>query len=142
MLAQSAATRRSNYRTPVTAPAGHRPRRQPLSPNAGSPNAGPVEPGLGDPPPLLVRRPRAEHRLPAPDALVLAVPRPAPALVGVHQLQAADPAAVEQTQDDPQEPELEFWRVEASTGQGMAPGVYELRQEIATGIWIKLSRAS
>jgi Family of unknown function (DUF6504) len=35
----------------------------------------------------------------------------------------------------PPQPELEFWRVEASPGQGMVPGVYELRQEIATGAW-------
>jgi hypothetical protein len=35
----------------------------------------------------------------------------------------------------PRPPELEFWRVEAAPGQGMTPGVYELRQEPATGTW-------
>ena len=33
------------------------------------------------------------------------------------------------------EPELRFWRVEASAGQGLPPGVYELRQDVATGAW-------
>jgi hypothetical protein len=55
-----------------------------------------------------------------------------------------DPAA------EPGRVELEFWRVEAllapggttppsppgtPRGQGMTPGVYELRQDIATGAW-------
>jgi len=33
------------------------------------------------------------------------------------------------------QPELEFWRVEAAPGQGLAPGVYELRQDLAAGAW-------
>jgi hypothetical protein len=33
------------------------------------------------------------------------------------------------------QPELEFWRVEAAPGQGMPPGVYELRRDAATGTW-------
>jgi len=33
------------------------------------------------------------------------------------------------------QPELEFWRVEASPGQGMTARVYELRREAATGAW-------
>jgi hypothetical protein len=32
-------------------------------------------------------------------------------------------------------PELEFWRVEAASGPGVTPGVYELRQDVATGAW-------
>lgn len=36
---------------------------------------------------------------------------------------------------EPGEPELEFWRVEAASGPGMTPGVYELRREVATGTW-------
>jgi Family of unknown function (DUF6504) len=32
-------------------------------------------------------------------------------------------------------PELEFWRVEASPGQGMTAGVYELRRDAATDAW-------
>ena len=36
----------------------------------------------------------------------------------------------------PGQPELEFWRVEAAPGQGMTPGVYELRRDAATGTWI------
>jgi hypothetical protein len=35
----------------------------------------------------------------------------------------------------PGQPELEFWRVEAAPGQGMTPGVYELRRDAATGTW-------
>jgi hypothetical protein len=35
----------------------------------------------------------------------------------------------------PGQSELEFWRVEATPGPGMTPGVYELRRETATGIW-------
>ena len=31
--------------------------------------------------------------------------------------------------------ELRFWRVEASAGQGLPSGVYELRQDVATGTW-------
>ena len=41
---------------------------------------------------------------------------------------------------DPQvergQPELEFWRVEAASGPGMTPGVYELRRDVATDSWI------
>jgi len=33
------------------------------------------------------------------------------------------------------QPELEFWRVEAAPGQGMTPGVYELRRDAAAGTW-------
>ena len=33
------------------------------------------------------------------------------------------------------EPELRFWRVEASAGQGLPSGVYELRQDVATSTW-------
>ena len=32
-------------------------------------------------------------------------------------------------------PELRFWRVEASAGQGLPSGVYELRQDMAAGTW-------
>jgi hypothetical protein len=40
----------------------------------------------------------------------------------------------------PGQPELMFWRVEAAPGQGTTPGVYELRQDVATGAWtIRLS---
>ena len=35
----------------------------------------------------------------------------------------------------PARPELEFWRVEASTGPGRLVGAYELRREIAAGTW-------
>jgi hypothetical protein len=36
---------------------------------------------------------------------------------------------------EPGQPELVFWRVEAAPGQGMTPGVYELRQDVATTAW-------
>ncbi len=36
---------------------------------------------------------------------------------------------------EPGQPELEFWRVEAAPGQGMTPGVYELRRQAGTGTW-------
>jgi hypothetical protein len=45
------------------------------------------------------------------------------------QADAADPGP------GPGQPELEFWRVEAAPGQGMTPGVYELRRDAATGAW-------
>jgi len=45
------------------------------------------------------------------------------------------PAHPGQPGPGPGQPELEFWRVEAAPGQGMTPGVYELRREAATGTW-------
>jgi hypothetical protein len=36
---------------------------------------------------------------------------------------------------EPGQPELEFWRVEAASGQGMTPEVYELRRDAATDAW-------
>ncbi|HTX27753.1 MAG TPA: DUF6504 family protein [Streptosporangiaceae bacterium] len=36
---------------------------------------------------------------------------------------------------EPGQPELEFWRIEASSGPGVAPGVYELRRDAATNAW-------
>jgi Family of unknown function (DUF6504) len=35
----------------------------------------------------------------------------------------------------PARPELEFWRVEASTGKGRPAGTYELRRDIAADAW-------
>ena len=35
----------------------------------------------------------------------------------------------------PAQPELKFWRVEASTGDGGSAGVYELREDSAAGTW-------
>ena len=46
-----------------------------------------------------------------------------------------DPGHPGDSGTQPGQPELEFWRVEAASGQGMTPGVYELRQELATGSW-------
>jgi len=43
---------------------------------------------------------------------------------------------------EPGRPELEFWRVEAAPGQGMAAGVYELRRDIATDAWTLRHSAS
>jgi hypothetical protein len=40
-----------------------------------------------------------------------------------------------QPSGQPGQPELEFWRVEASPGQGMTPRVYELRRDVPTGAW-------
>ncbi len=36
---------------------------------------------------------------------------------------------------EPGQPELEFWRVEATPGPAMTPGVYELRREPGTDDW-------
>jgi hypothetical protein len=36
---------------------------------------------------------------------------------------------------EPGQPELEFWRVEASPGQGLTAGVCELRRDAATDAW-------
>lgn len=40
-------------------------------------------------------------------------------------------------EDDPStaQPELEFWRVEASPGRGRPLGIYELRRDVAVGTW-------
>ena len=46
-----------------------------------------------------------------------------------------DPEASGPARAEPGQPELEFWRVEAAPGQGMAAGVYELRRDVATGAW-------
>jgi len=35
----------------------------------------------------------------------------------------------------PARPELQFWRVEASTGLGQPTGAYELRRDFAAGTW-------
>jgi hypothetical protein len=35
----------------------------------------------------------------------------------------------------PDQPELQFWRVEASPGRGAPPGTYELRRDLAAGTW-------
>ena len=33
------------------------------------------------------------------------------------------------------QPDLEFWRVQASSGPGTTPVIYELRREAATDVW-------
>jgi hypothetical protein len=42
---------------------------------------------------------------------------------------------------EPGQPELEFWRVEASPGQGITATVYELRRDAATDAWTLRSSA-
>ncbi len=37
---------------------------------------------------------------------------------------------------EPGQAELEFWRVEASPGQGLAAEAYELRRDAAAGVWM------
>jgi len=46
-----------------------------------------------------------------------------------------EPGQPEPGQPEPGQPDLEFWRVEASPGQGMTAGVYELRREAAADAW-------
>jgi hypothetical protein len=46
-----------------------------------------------------------------------------------------EPEPPEPGQPEPGQPELEFWRVEASPGQGMTAGIYELRRDIAADTW-------
>jgi Family of unknown function (DUF6504) len=60
-------------------------------------------------------------------------PRPGPGQPG----QPPKPGQPEPEPGQPQpgQPELEFWRVEASPGQGMTAGVYELRRDAAAGAW-------
>jgi hypothetical protein len=53
--------------------------------------------------------------------------QPGPAQPGADGTQLGRPAAGE--------PELEFWRVEASSGPGTPRGVYELRRDAVTGTW-------
>jgi hypothetical protein len=40
-----------------------------------------------------------------------------------------------ETDPDPGQPEFEFWRVEASAGQGFPAGTYELRRDVAADTW-------
>ena len=47
----------------------------------------------------------------------------------------ADSGEAGEAGTEPGQPELMFWRVEAAPGQGMTPGVYELRQDVATTAW-------
>jgi hypothetical protein len=35
----------------------------------------------------------------------------------------------------PAQPELEYWRVEASAGRGRSAGTYELRRDVAADAW-------
>jgi hypothetical protein len=52
----------------------------------------------------------------------------------------ADSGEAGEVATGPGQPELMFWCVEAAPGRGMTPGVYELRQDVATGAWtIRLS---
>jgi len=46
-----------------------------------------------------------------------------------------EPADSGNSADQPGQPELVYWRVEASPGQGMIPEVCELCQDVATGAW-------
>ena len=41
----------------------------------------------------------------------------------------------QQPENEPRQPELVFWRVDASPGQGMAVGVFELRHDLSDGSW-------
>lgn len=40
-----------------------------------------------------------------------------------------------ETDPVPGHPGFQFWRVEASAGQGRPPGTYELQRDIADGTW-------
>jgi hypothetical protein len=61
-----------------------------------------------------------------------AEPGPGPAEPGPGP---TEPGPRESSEPEPGQPELEFWRVEASPGQGMTAGVYELRRDAGTDAW-------
>jgi hypothetical protein len=86
---------------------------EPAHPDPDHPEPGLPEPGLPEP---------GVHE---PGVHEPGVPEP-----GVHE-----PGVPEPVQPQPGLPELEFWRVEASPGQGMAARVYELRRDDATDAW-------
>ena len=46
------------------------------------------------------------------------------------------PASSGPTGSEPGQPELEFWRVEASAGQGQAAEAYGLRRDASAGAWM------
>lgn len=46
-----------------------------------------------------------------------------------------DPGGAADPGSGPGQPELEFWRVEATAGPGLTAGVYELRRDAATNAW-------
>ena len=39
------------------------------------------------------------------------------------------------TDANPEQPEMLYWRVAAAAGQGMPAGVYELRSDVSAGTW-------
>ena len=65
-------------------------------------------------------------------------PGPGPHEPGQQELGQHEPGQPEPGQHEPEpgQPELEFWRVEASPGQGLAGEPYELRRDTATGTWM------
>jgi hypothetical protein len=60
-----------------------------------------------------------------PDSAAPSGPKPGP----------PEPGPPEPGPPEPGRPELEFWRVEASSGQGMTAGIYELRRDTAADAW-------
>ena len=46
-----------------------------------------------------------------------------------------DPEDPKDPGSGPGQPELEFWRIEASSGQGLPSAVYELRRDAVTNAW-------
>jgi Family of unknown function (DUF6504)/GLTT repeat (6 copies) len=100
----------------------------PEHPEPGLPEPGLPEPGLPEPG---VHEPGVHE----PGVHEPGVHEPGVHEPGVHEPGVPEPGVHEPVQPQPGLPELEFWRVEASPGQGMAARVYELRRDDATDAW-------
>jgi Family of unknown function (DUF6504) len=92
----------------------------------------PAEPAAGPPEQPSAAQPKQPKQPKQPD-------QPAPPDQPTPPDQRTPPDQPEQPgQPEPSsagQPELEFWRVEASPGQGITAGAYELRRDAATDAW-------
>jgi len=70
-----------------------------------------------------------------PDSAGPSGPKPRPPEPRPPEPRPPEPGQPEPDQPEPGRPELEFWRVEASPGQGMTAGIYELRRDTAADAW-------
>jgi Family of unknown function (DUF6504) len=76
-----------------------------------------------------------EPELPEPELPEPELPEPSHPQPELPEPDISQPGVPEPVQPQPGLPELEFWRVEASPGQGMAAAVYELRRDAAIDAW-------
>jgi Family of unknown function (DUF6504) len=93
-------------------------------------HSGPSGPEPAQPDPAQLQPDHPELGLPEPG-----VPEPSHPEPELPEPNIPQPGVPEPAQPQPGLPGLEFWRVEASPGQGMAARVYELRRDAAIDAW-------